>query len=162
MRRTTAQERHTRRRGAAVVEFAIIAPVFLILVLGTIEAGQALRISNLMAAAVREGGRLAAMDWEEVVPDGQTANQKVMDDIRNFLVASGLPGDDIELSITSAEGADEGQNFDLADPDNQYRLFRIDASIPYDSVATFPSTFMGGQEITASLVFRSGRVSLIN
>lgn len=150
------------RRGAAIVEFAMVAPVFLALLLGSIEAGKALETSNLLASALREGGRLASMNWDGVLPEGTTPNQKVIGDIRNFLVASGVPASDAEVTITSAEGPDEGQPFDLADPDNNLRLFRISVAIDYDSVSTYPANFMGEQRLRASLVFRAGRVHLMN
>jgi hypothetical protein len=151
-----------RRKGAALVEFALMAPLFLLLVLGTIEGGQALETSNILTAGVREAGRLAAMDWEDSIPNGMTPNAKIIKDIRNFVNAAGLPGDDLEISITSVEGEDEGDTFDLSDPDNNLRLFRISAEIDYSDVSPFPATFMKGQTITASLVFRSGRVTLAN
>lgn len=151
-RRTTE-----KRRGAAMVEFAIICPVFLTLVIGLLEAGQALRAANIMAAAVREGGRLAAMDWNDFVPEGFTPNTKVISDVRNFLTASGLPGADATISITSAEGDDEGDDFDLTNTNNNYRLFKISVQIPYGEISTFPSTFMQGQTLTSELTFRAVR-----
>lgn len=140
-----------------MVEFAIICPVFLTLVIGLLEAGQALRAANIMAAAVREGGRLAAMDWNDFVPEGFTPNTKVISDVRNFLTASGLPGADAVISITSAEGADEGDDFDLTNSNNNYRLFKISVQIPYEEISTFPSTFMQGQTLTSELTFRAVR-----
>lgn len=140
-----------------MVEFAIIAPVFLTLVIGLLEAGQALRAANVMAAAVREGGRLAAMDWNDFVPEGFTPNDKVISDVRNFLIASGLPGEEAVIQITSAEGEDEGEEFDLTNTSNNYRLFKISIEIEYDEVSTFPSTFMYGQTLTSSLTFRAVR-----
>jgi Flp pilus assembly protein TadG len=156
--RVTRNDRKTenRRRGAALVEFAIILPVFLTLMLGILEIGKSLEVSNLMSSAVREGGRLAAMEWEDVVGENSTPNQKVIDDIKNFLAASGIPANQITVSITSAEGKDEGQTFDLSDENNKLRLFRITASVPFSAVSAFPSNFMTGQTITASLVFRTG------
>ena len=151
-----------RRRGAALVEFALLAPLFLALVVGTIEGGQALDASNTLTSAVREAGRLAAMDWEDSIPNGKTPNQKIIDDIRHFITASGLDGDDVEITITAAEGSDAGGNFDLSDPDNNLKLFRISAEVDYKNVSSFPATFMKGQTITASLVFRAGRVTLSN
>jgi len=147
----------SQRRGAALVEFAIIIPVFLTLVLGVMEMGQALKISNDLTASVRGGGRLASMDWSDVVPDSVTTNEKVAGDIRNFLTASGLSSSAVDITITSAEGTDQGQNFDLADPTNELRLFRITASVPFSAVSTYPSYFMSGQTVKASLVFRTGR-----
>ncbi|MGE3313585.1 MAG: TadE/TadG family type IV pilus assembly protein [Planctomycetaceae bacterium] len=157
MQRLTKQQTNRSRRGAAMVEFAIIAPVFLTLVIGLLEAGQALRAANVMAAAVREGGRLAAMDWNDFVPEGFTPNDKVISDVRNFLIASGLPGEEAVIQITSAEGEDEGEEFDLTNTSNNYRLFKISIEIEYDEVSTFPSTFMYGQTLTSSLTFRAVR-----
>jgi Flp pilus assembly protein TadG len=146
----------TRRRGAALVEFAMILPVFLTLMLGIFEMGKAIEVTNLMSSAVREGGRLAAMEWEEVLPANTTANQKVIGDIKNFLAASGIPSSAVTVSITSAEGNDEGQTFDLNAPANKLRLFRITASVPFSAVSTFPANFMNERTIAASLVFRTG------
>lgn len=146
-----------RRSGAALVEFAIVAPVMLTLVIGLLETGQALRAANNMAAAVREGGRLAAMDWNGFVPEGWTPNEKVISDVRNFLNAAGLPGESATIEIVSAEEGDAGEDFILTDPNNTYRLFTISIRIPYDDISTFPSTFMHGQTLTAALTFRAVR-----
>ncbi len=149
------------RRGAAMVEFAIIAPVFVILLLGTIESGNALDTSNLLSSAVREGGRLGCMDWDGVVDASQSTNDKVVNDIRNFLVAGGLPGDEISITITSAQGQDEGDTFDLSDPNNRLRLFRITATIPFEAVTTYPVHFMSGRDVSMSIVFRAGNANLV-
>jgi hypothetical protein len=162
MRRNTRnQQTQSGRRGAAMVEFAIIAPIFLALILGTVELGTALKTSNTLASAIRGGGRLASMDWEGIVPDGVTTNEKVLTDIENFLAASGIPVAETTLTITSAEGEDEGEPFDLADPDNRLRLFRITAEVPYSAISLYPSHFMSGHDVKASIVFRAGRVQMM-
>jgi hypothetical protein len=155
------QRRHAhsqhRRSGAALVEFALLLPLLLSLVIGLLEIGQALKSANIMASAVREGGRLAAMDWNDFVPEGWTPNQKVISDVRNLLDAAGLPGECATIELVSAEESDAGEEFDLTDPDNTYRLFRISIRIPYDDISSFPSTIMHGQTLTASLTFRAVR-----
>ena len=145
-----------------MVEFAIVAPIFLILIFGTIEMGNALEASTQLNAALREAGRLAGMDWTDLVAEGESPNQKVIRDIRNFLTAAGYPGDQIGVSIVSVEGSDIGQNFDLGNPANEMRLFQLEASIPYEQIASFPHGFMKGRSIQARLVMRAGRISLMN
>lgn len=49
------------RRGNAVVEFAYILPLLLLLVVGITEFGRAWLTFNLMHTATREGARLAAV-----------------------------------------------------------------------------------------------------
>jgi Flp pilus assembly protein TadG len=50
-----------RQRGAALVEFAIIAAVFFMLLFGIIEVGRAFYIHNGLQEAVRRGARVAAV-----------------------------------------------------------------------------------------------------
>ncbi len=50
------------RRGAAVVEFAVVAPVFFLLVFGMIEFGRAIMVQQILTNASREGARVAVLD----------------------------------------------------------------------------------------------------
>jgi Flp pilus assembly protein TadG len=50
------------RRGAAAVEFAIVAPLFFLLLAGIIEFGQAFRIQHSLSNASRRGARAAAVE----------------------------------------------------------------------------------------------------
>ncbi len=47
-------------RGAAVVEFAIVVPILLVLVMGIIDFGRMLAVAASLAAAVRDGARQGA------------------------------------------------------------------------------------------------------
>ena len=158
--RTAAVTLDNDRRGAAAVEFAVLLPLFLMLVMGTWEMGAALTAGTKMAAAVREGGRLASMDYEESLAAGQTANQKVEQDIKNFLTASGIPGSEVTVTITYADGPSAGSTFDLQDPDNYLQLFKITASVEYEEISSFPLDYMAEETISGSLVFRLGRVTM--
>jgi len=53
--------RFRREDGAAMVEMAIVLPIFLLLVWGVIDFGRLLFTANSMASAVREGARQAAV-----------------------------------------------------------------------------------------------------
>jgi Flp pilus assembly pilin Flp len=61
-----------REDGAAMVEMAIVLPIFLLLVWGVIDFGRLLFTANSMASAVREGAREAAVMADPV------ANQAVV------------------------------------------------------------------------------------
>lgn len=147
------------RRGTATVEFAVIAPIFLLLVLGTWEMGTAVRASNNLTAAVREGGRLASMDFTGSLAPNQTPNDKVVQDIRAFLNAAGLPGSAATITITYADGASAGQTFNLSDNSNYLALFKISATIPFSSISLFPNRIMKGSTLKAEMINRRGRVS---
>lgn len=150
------------RRGAAAVEFALVAPVFVTLVLGSIEIGRGCAATQKLASALREGGRLATMDYADHLQKGQTPNDKVMQDIRNFLTASGIPGDKVTLSITYADGQNAGQTFNFADPANALARFQIRAEIPYSALGTTYFIPTHPETLRATLVWRMGRSSLVN
>ena len=148
------------------MEAAVVTPMLLMLVLGTIEMGSALRASTLMQSSVREAGRLASMDWNHVLEEGDTPNAKLKRDVQNYLRASGIniysedeSGSQVEaldFSIVHANGPNEGQPFDMSDPDNNLELATIQLSLPYSQVSVFPTRVMGGSNISAKLVVRVG------
>ena len=49
-------------RGAAAVEFALVLPVLIVLVLGIVEFGRAFQVQATLAAAAREGVRIMAIE----------------------------------------------------------------------------------------------------
>ncbi|WP_306900202.1 TadE/TadG family type IV pilus assembly protein [Arthrobacter sp. B1I2] len=53
--------RKTRETGAVAVEFALILPIFLVLVLGIAEMGRAFNIQVSLSEAARESARYAAI-----------------------------------------------------------------------------------------------------
>jgi hypothetical protein len=60
-----------RRFGQSMVEFAVLAPVFFLLLLGTIDLGRGIYIYNTIADAAREGAR-AAIPYDNPLPSNAT------------------------------------------------------------------------------------------
>lgn len=50
------------RKGAAAVEFALVAPVFFLLIFGIIEFGRAMMVQQILVNASREGARRAVLE----------------------------------------------------------------------------------------------------
>lgn len=148
------------RRGAALVEFAVVLPVILTLIFGTIEIGRSMQASTILNAAVREGGRLASMDFAENVGDGETANAKVERDIKNFISASGLPGHHATVTITKVGAGVDGQLFNLEDSSNNLQMFRISVTLKQSHVSIMPLAYLQGKDLGARAVFRAVRSSL--
>lgn len=53
--------RTRRRRGASVVEFALVAPVLLLVVFAMVEFGRAIMVQQALTNAAREGARTASL-----------------------------------------------------------------------------------------------------
>jgi Flp pilus assembly protein TadG len=86
--------------GAALVEFAIVLPVLLLLVFGIIDFGRALSAQNSITAAVHDGARLAAVQYPVVNA------QAVKDSVRRFLAPLGI-APDVIVRETPSHGAPE-------------------------------------------------------
>ncbi len=145
------------RRGAAAVEFAVIAPLFVALVLTAAQSAFNLDSVHTMYSAIRQAGRLASMESSERQQQDQSKNQKVIQDIRNQLIAEGLPGQQMTITITDAES---GGPFDLSNADNDLKLFKIEVRVPYSAMNSL-GVFNGTGNLSASIVFRKGRTTLV-
>jgi Flp pilus assembly protein TadG len=62
------------RKGAAIVEFALVVPLLLLLLWGIVDIGRAFYTLNNLASAVREGARSAAV----MATDPTTAANKTL------------------------------------------------------------------------------------
>ena len=146
------------RQGAVAVEFAFVAPVLIATAIGIIELSRAYDAQNLLETAAREGARFASMDREGMLQPGQSTNDKLVQDVKNFLASSGLDPSDIHVSVTHAD--DPQTTFDLDHPDNDLKLFKVEISVPYSSVSYTPVNPSNDYSMKASIVFRNGRATL--
>lgn len=79
---TTA--RHGKRKGQAVVEFALVLPVFILLLMGAVEFGRAYLDLHLLTNAAREGARVGSLP--------QSTETEVQTAVNDFLQNAGLSG----------------------------------------------------------------------
>src|SRR5262245_13208010 len=79
------------RRGAAVIEFAVVAPVLFVLIFGIIEFGRMLMVAQMATNGSREGARYAALS-------GYTADE-VDTYTRQYLQSAGVSSDGVK-SVT--------------------------------------------------------------
>jgi Flp pilus assembly protein TadG len=109
------------RRGSAAVEFAVIAPVLVILVLGMLEVTRAVQVKNYLTDAARSSCRIA------IQPGKNTQN--VTDNITTVLT-----GDGINASYATATILVNGQNVDV-NTAKKYDQISVKISIPISKVS---------------------------
>jgi Flp pilus assembly protein TadG len=73
MDRRASRRRQARDRGATAVEFALLFPLLMLIVFGTIDFGRALNAQITLTQAAREGVRLDALGEPNVVTQTQNA-----------------------------------------------------------------------------------------
>ena len=80
-------------KGNAVIEFAVILPLLLLVVFGITEFGRAWMTVNVMAAATREGARLAVVTGPDVAAVEQRVTE-VLDAARITATSITVDGPD--------------------------------------------------------------------
>ncbi len=123
------------RRGAAAVEFAVVSPVFFLLVFGMIEYGRMVMVQQLLTNAAREGARVGVLD-------NSTAGE-VTTAVTNYLTAAKINSPTIACNPTNPSSAGYGQPV------------TVTVSVPFSQVSWLPSPmFLGGTTMTAQSAMR--------
>ncbi len=147
------KQRGWERRGAAVVEFAVAAPLLVIMVFGMVEASRLYEMQSQLLMAAREGARLAAMERTGILGAGQSLNDKMIADVRAYLTAAGLPGNDAVITIEDPDNP--GATIDLSDASNDLALFQLSVSLPYSSVRSAWTPSAAEFDLVGRAVFRN-------
>jgi Flp pilus assembly protein TadG len=122
------------RRGAAIAEFAVVAPVFLTLIVGTIELGRAVVVVQLLTNASREGARVGGYDTT-------MSTSTITSAVNTYLSNEGISGATTTVSPSPPSLAADGQQISVT------------VSIPYNNVSWVPTPFfLGGQTLSATTV----------
>ena len=129
------RSRRTKRRGAAVVEFAVVAPVFFLLIFGMIEYGRLVMVQQVLTNASREGARVGVLD-------GSTKSD-VTTAVNNYLSSAKITGSTLTVTPDPPSSAAYGAPV------------TITVSVPFTKVSWLPSPmFLGGTTVTATSVMR--------
>lgn len=122
------------RRGAAVVEFAIVAPLMFMLFFSMVEIGRAVMVAQLAVNASREGCRQAAQT-------GSTTTD-VVNFVKDYLQASGIPNAAVTVEVqnqTVTNGA-FGNTTNLSTVPTGMGV-RVNLSINFANVTWLPQNF---------------------
>jgi Flp pilus assembly protein TadG len=117
------------------VEFAIVAPVFVLLVFGMIEFGRMVMVQQLLTNAAREGARLGVIDG--------TTTADVTARVGTFLQAASISGQSVAVETLPPEGSDSGDRVSVT------------VSVAFSQVSWLPTPmFLGGRSLSSTTVMR--------
>ena len=120
--------------GAAAVEFAIIAPIFILLVLGMIEVGRGVMVQQVLTNASRVGARRAIVL--------SSTMQQSKDAAEDYADAAGVTSVSATVSPDPASAA----------PGD---AITVTVTVNFANVTWLPAPwFMGGKVLTATSVMR--------
>jgi Flp pilus assembly protein TadG len=146
MRLFQTRRRHNRR-GAAIVEMALTLPVFFMVVLGIIEFGRAMWVSNMVTNSAREGTRMAILDG--------SSNAAVQQAVQDFLTSTlGINAADISTTITISAAAGNPDPVNECGNANSRDLISITVSVPFNQVALVSGSYLDGTNLVGSCAMR--------
>ena len=136
-----------KRWGAALVEMALVLPIFFAVVLGIIEFGRAMMVGQLATNAAREGARLAILDG--------TTNNEVETFIEDFLnETTGVSSGAITVTITVTPAPGNDDNGDEVSNASPRDLCTVKVEIPFDEVNFIPGSYLGGKKLVGQSSMR--------
>jgi Flp pilus assembly protein TadG len=94
--------RSNRKRGQALVEFALVMPLVLLLVVGMLEFARAWNLHQVMTDAVREGARRAVLADSPNCPGNSTAMDSVKAPMWRYLAQFGYDPSYATMTVTPA------------------------------------------------------------
>lgn len=130
-----------RRRGAAIVEMALVLPLFIALIFAQIESARLGMVSQLLTTAAREGCRVA-------VVNGNT-NADVTNRVNTVLNSLAITGATMTQTPTDCTTVHAGDS---------PNTITVTLSVPYSRVSWLPVPyFLTSATITASATLSSER-----
>jgi Flp pilus assembly protein TadG len=121
------------------VEFAIVAPVFFLMIFGMIEYGRLVMVQQVLTNATREGARRAVL--EDATAD------TVRTVVRNYLDNSSINGNNPNLQITVDPEPQSATEDDEA--------ITVSVSLPFRDVSWLPAPlYLNATTMNASSVMR--------
>jgi len=159
IKRVRGRSRSLERRGVAAVEFAFIAPLFVVLLVGLVQLTLVLDTYNLFSMTAREGARMALFEREGLLPLNDTTNGKLERDIRMILKAANFDGDGIDVII--CHPGQPTNTFNLDDPTLKMEYFEVRIEYPFDELLYTPPPGSAGQMISTGVVFRNSPGNIV-
>lgn len=144
--RLSGKRQTKRRRGAAIVEVAVCFPVFMLILLGVIEFGRALMVSQLLTNAAREACR-------DAIIDGST-NDSVTAACREIVTNTvGCQNNDVTVDIEVTDVDDGSVLNDVSDAERR-DLIKIDVTVPHDVISFAVGRYLTGKTLRGQCAMR--------
>lgn len=145
--RLLRRKNSSERQGAALVEAALILPIFFMVVLGIVEFGRAFMMCQLLQNAAREGCRKAVT--------GAYTKAQVTADIKSDMQTGGANANDVivTITVTPDTGNPAVANNEVANAATR-DLINVVVQVPFSKVALIPGNYLGSKTLTGRSAMR--------
>ncbi len=126
---TARRRRSSRRRGASIVEFAIVAPVAFITILGVMEVGSGLMAMHLLNDAAMAGCRVGIIEGK--------SSANIQSAATAVLTAEGISGETATVKVN--DGSTDASSAGVGDE------ITVTVSVPVSKISWVPVLkYLGG------------------
>ena len=127
------------RRGVAAVEFAVVASLLFLLILGIIEIGRAMMVLEMLNNGARNGARVGTLQG--------SSNTDVTSAVNAALANAGFSGHTTSVKVNAATA-----DVNTAVQGDQVT---VTVQVPYNNVTWLPtSMFLAGRTLGSTVVMR--------
>lgn len=128
------------RVGAAVVEFALVAPLFFLFVMGMVECGRMMMVQQILTNASREGARRAVLEG--------TVSADVVAAVDSYLANSSISGADVTVTEVAPVSPDYAKSL------------TVTVQVPFSEVSWLPTPMFvtGNYTLSAATTMRQETV----
>lgn len=146
-----------RRRGTAVVETAVVLPIYILLVFGIIEFSHAQMVVNLLQSGCRMGARMGATTGPTTAEVVARVKQ---------VMGSGVNSTKVSVYVQDASSLESGGTWPTTDAGVQAlpaielstakdrQMFVVRASVAYNSISLVPMPFLNNVRLSAQCFMR--------
>ncbi len=135
------------RSGAAMVEMAVVMPIFFMVILGIIEFGRAFMVGQLLNDAAREGARSAIIT--------ASTNAAVTADAKAFMNSvTSCPQADVAVTITITAAAGNPNPNNILANAKKRDLCLVTVAVPFSRVSFMPGNYLLGRTLRGQAAMR--------
>ncbi|QDT16880.1 TadE/TadG family type IV pilus assembly protein [Alienimonas californiensis] len=148
MLRLSHPHRTRRRRGAALVEAAVVLPIFFLAILAIVEFGRAMMVGQLVTNAAREGARQAILYGSD--------DDEVREHVTTFLQnAADVPAEHVgvEITVSSGPNREGAAPQSVVDAESGDRV-TVRVTVPWDEASWGMLRWLGGESFRGEATMR--------
>ena len=140
----SSQRGFQRRCGTAAVELAVVSPLILILLVGLLQVGRMVQVSQILNNAAREGARKAST--------GVNTYADVQTTVTNYLTNAGITNQSgLTVTVYNVTQGNSGPQFDPTTA-NWVDQLQVTVTLPYSNIQLVPltppqTTVLGAQAV---------------
>jgi Flp pilus assembly protein TadG len=144
-----SHRRSQPRRGTAAVEFALVAPIVIGLLVGLLEVGQLVQVNQIVSNAAREGARKAST--------GVNTYADVQTTVANYLTNAGITNQSgLTVTVSDVTQGNPGPQFNPSTA-NWLDQLQVTVTLPYRNVQLAPLVIVQNTVISAQAVWFSNQ-----